>query len=169
MRLICLPVVALSVLSIVLITCSSGGKVQLAPNGIALPEGYADWRIVGVSQRTDNSTLRIVLGNDIAVDAARSGDINPWPDGSILAKLVWKNTTHEAWPSAISPGAFVHVEFMIKESFKYPSTGGWGFARWLGREQKPYGEDAYFVQECFSCHTPVKDNDYVFTRPVSLP
>jgi len=29
-------------------------------------------------------------------------------------------------------------------------------------------EMANFVQECFNCHT-VKDNDYVFTKPSSLP
>jgi len=36
-------------------------------------------------------------------------------------------------------------------------------------EQKPYGKDANFVQERLGCHTPVKDNDWVFTRPVKLP
>ena len=169
MKLLFLAVVAVSVLSVALVTCSSNGEVRPAPNGIALPEGYEDWRVVGVSHRTDNGTLRVVLGNDIAVDAARSGDTNPWPEGSILAKLVWKNIALEAWPSAVSPGAFVQAEFMIKESSRYSSTGGWGFARWLGREQEPYGEDASFVQECFSCHMPVGDNDYVFTHPVALP
>ena len=32
-----------------------------------------------------------------------------------------------------------------------------------------YGEDAAFVQECHGCHTPVKDNDFVFTHPASMP
>jgi len=36
-------------------------------------------------------------------------------------------------------------------------------------DQQPYGKDASFVQECFGCHTPVKDNDYVFTRPAPIP
>ena len=47
--------------------------------------------------------------------------------------------------------------------------GGWGYARWLGADQKPYGKDAGFVQECVGCHTPVKDRDWVFTHPVKLP
>jgi hypothetical protein len=113
--------------------------------------------------------MRVILGNDKAFQSARDGNINPWPDGSILAKLVWKNKKHEKWPTATIPGEFVHAEFMIKDSKKYSSTGGWGFARWKGLEQKPYGEDASFVQECFGCHTPVKDNDYVFTKPAILP
>jgi hypothetical protein len=143
--------------------------VEPAPNGISLPEGYRDWRVIGTSHRTDNNTLRVILGNDIAIDAARQGETNPWPDGAILAKMVWKDASHEAWPAATVPGNFVHAEFMIKGTERYAQTGGWGYARWLGAEQKPYGKDADFAQECFGCHTPVKDNDYVFTHPVQLP
>ncbi|HHB12034.1 MAG TPA: cytochrome P460, partial [Chromatiales bacterium] len=76
---------------------------------------------------------------------------------------------HEAWPAATVPGKFVHAEFMIKDSKKWADHGGWGFARWLGQEQKPYGKDASFANECFNCHKPVKDNDYVFTHPIPFP
>jgi len=169
MRLLVLTLVAVGLISIAVITCSSNRKVPPAPNGIVMPEGYKNWRVIGVSQRTDNGTLRVVVGNDIAIDAARAGEVNPWPEGSILAKLVWKNETLEAWPAAIGPGEFLQAEFMIKGSSQYASTGGWGFARWRGLEQKPYGEDASFVQECFACHEPVRDNDFVFTHPVVLP
>ncbi|RJQ47600.1 MAG: cytochrome P460 [Nitrospiraceae bacterium] len=144
-------------------------SVKPAPNGITMPEGYKDWRLIASSHRSDNNTMRVILGNDTAIKAARGGKTNPWPDGTTFAKLVWKNKTHEAWPTATVPGDLVHAEFMIKDSKKYESTGGWGFARWLGMEQKPYGKDADFVQECFGCHTPVKDNDYVFTHPAVIP
>ncbi len=143
--------------------------VPPAPNGIELPAGYKDWRIISSSHRSDNKTLRVILGNDVAIDAARSANTNPWPNGTVLAKLVWKDETHPAWPSATVPAKFVHAEFMIKDSARYTDTGGWGFARWKGLDQKPHGEDANFAQECFNCHTPVKDNDYVFTSPSQLP
>ena len=145
------------------------GDVQPAPNGIELPQGYRDWKVIASSHRVDNNTLRIILGNDIAVAAARSGATRPWPDGAILGKLVWKDATHEAWEKAIVPGEFVHAEVMLKDSRQWPDTGGWGFARWKGMDQQPYGKDAAFVQECFGCHTPVKENDYVFTRPAQIP
>jgi hypothetical protein len=162
------------IMSIVFTVCLSvvsfaGDKVAPAPNGIEMPDGYKDWRIIGVSQREDNKTIRMILGNDIAIEAARSGKTNPWPDGSIMGKFVWKDRYHEKWPTAIVPGDFVHAEFMVKDSKKYSSTGGWGFARWKGRDKKPYGEDASFANECFGCHTPMKDNDYVFTRPSLIP
>lgn len=140
-----------------------------APNGINLPAGYKDWRLLSVHQRTDNGTIRAVLGNDLAIKAARDGKTNPWPDGAVLAKMVWKGVKHDKWDTASEPGAFIHAEFMVKDGARYAATGGWGFARWLGAEQKPYGKDAGFVQECFGCHAPVKDRDWVFTHPVRLP
>jgi hypothetical protein len=152
-----------------LLVTAAASAVEPAPNGLVLPAGYQDWRVIAVSHRTDNNTLRVILGNDKAIAAARSGKTNPWPDGAVLGKVVWKDTTHEGWPTATVPGNFVHAEFMVKDAAKYAETGGWGFGRWLGAEQKPYGKDAGFAQECFGCHTPMKANDYVFTKPVTLP
>jgi hypothetical protein len=134
-----------------------------------MPQGYKDWRVIGVSHRSDHESLRSILGNDIAVEAARSGHTNPWPEGAILAKLVWKYRTDENWEPATVPDTFTHVEFMVKDTAKYAETGGWGYARWLGLDQKPYGEDASFVEECTGCHDPVADRDYVFTEPAPLP
>ncbi len=139
------------------------------PNGIDLPTNYKDWKVISSSHRMDNKTLRIILGNEVAIEASRTGKTKSWPEGAILGKLVWKDAIHPKWETAIVPGKFVHAEFMFKDSIKYKETGGWGFARWVGLDQKPYGKDATFVQECFSCHTPVKDNDYVFTHPITLP
>lgn len=151
------------------LTSALAEAVQPAPNGLSLPGNYRDWRVIASSHRLDNNTLRVILGNDIAVNAARSGNTLPWPDGTILGKLVWKDATHAAWEKAVVPGAFVHAEFMFKDSQRWTDTGGWGFARWTGMDQQPYGKDATFSQECFSCHTPVSDNDYVFTRPAPIP
>lgn len=151
------------------VAMSQKNEVMPAPNGIRLPENYKDWKMISVSHRTDNNTIRAILGNDIAVQAVRSGKTNPWPDGSVLAKIIWQHAAHEQWPSATIPGKYLISEFMIKDANKYSATGGWGFARWLGMEQKPYGKNADFVQECFSCHIPMKKNDYVFTHPAVMP
>jgi hypothetical protein len=152
--------------------CLPASAVQAAepaPNGLQLPAGYKDWQVIASSHRADNQTLRVILGNDIAVRAARAGQTRPWPQGAVLAKLVWTDEAHAAWPTAQVPGPFVHAEFMTKDDARFAATGGWGFARWVGLDQRPYGKDAGFVQECFGCHTPVKANDWVFTRPAALP
>lgn len=148
---------------------SASEKPAPAPNGIELPAYYKNWRVIGVSHRTDKESLRVIVGNDVAVEAARAGNTKPWPNGSILGKLVWKDRTHPNWTTATVPGELVHTEFMIKDAAKFAKTGGWGYARWLGMEQKPYGQDAAFVQECLACHDQVKDNDSVFTEPAPLP
>ncbi len=137
-----------------------------ASHGIAYPQGWQDWPVIAVSHRTDNHTLRVILGNAIAVKAARSGRTRPWPDGAVLGKVVWKDSTLPDWKAAIAPGKFVHAEFMFKDTKKYAATGGWGWARWVGAEQKPFDKG---MQVCTSCHTPVKARDWVFTEPAALP
>jgi hypothetical protein len=135
-------------------------------NGIAYPEGWREWATVTVSHRNDNHTLRVIVGNAIAVEAAKSGNTNPWPDGAILGKVVWKDAESESWPAATVPGEFVHAEFMFKDSAKYKETYGWGWARWLGMDQEPFDEG---MESCIACHTPVKDQDWVFEGPAELP
>src|SRR5210317_1571594 len=87
-------------------------KPHSPSHGISYPDGWKEWATIAVSHRNDNATLRVIVGNDIAVEAARSGNTNPWPDGAILGKVVWKDTELEYWQSATAPGDFVHAEFM---------------------------------------------------------
>jgi len=148
------------------VEAQAAGAVPASSHGIAYPEGWQDWATIAVSHRTDNKTIRTILGNDIAVKAARAGKTNPWPDGAILGKVVWKDTQLEDWKEATAPGKFVHAEFMFKDEKKYSDSYGWGWARWVGLDQKPFAKGA---QVCTSCHTPVKHRDWVFTEPASLP
>jgi len=48
---------------------------------------------------------------------------------------------------------------MVKDSRKYASTGGWGFAQFADGKPVRVAEQA-----CFSCHVPVKARDFLFTR-----
>lgn len=100
---------------------------------------YIDWRLLAVSHREDKKILRAILGNDTAIAAARKEQIKPWPDGSILAKVMWKESTHPNWPQAIVHGEFASAEAMIKDSKKYANTGGWGFGYWEGGKLVMHG------------------------------
>ena len=148
---------------------ASAWAADPAPNGIPYPEGWQNWPVIAVSYRTDNDTIRVIVGNTAARDAVRAGTTNPWPDGAVLGKVVWKATDLPAWEAAKAPAAFVHAEFMFKDTAKYAATKGWGWARWKGLDQKPHGDDAGFAEECIACHTPVAARDYVFTDPATLP
>lgn len=144
-------------------------RIKNAPNGIEFPQDYRSWQVVSSSFRKDNSTLRVILGNDIAIKAIKENNINPYPNGAILGKIVWNQRTDENWEAAIVPSTFYHAEFMFKDSEKYKTTKGWGWARWLGQDLKPFGEDANFTQSCIECHIPVKNRDHVFTSPSIFP
>lgn len=153
---------------IVLASPVSAGNRPVSPNGIALYPDYMKWKVVAPSYREDKGHIRVITGNDIAVAALRAGK-RPLPDGSVLAKVAWKAEKHPSFAVATVPGAFVQVEFMVKDARKYKATGGWGFARFVGSQLKPYGKDAGFVGECFACHTPVAKNDYLFTSLAPTP
>lgn len=140
----------------------------VAPNGIPLVEGYRGWQVIAPSYREDKGHIRVIFGNDTAVNAMTNGT-RPFPDGAVLAKVAWTAAKHPKFPVATVPDTFVQVEFMVKDAKKYGTTGGWGFARFVGDSLTPYGKDAGFVQECFGCHLPVKGNDYVFTGLAPVP
>ncbi|OQK17911.1 hypothetical protein AU255_08635 [Methyloprofundus sedimenti] len=161
---------ALSAL-ILLPTLSSAQNVEPTPNGIKYPTGLTNWRVIGTSIRNDNNTQRVILGNSIAIKAARSNtEKKQWPDGTILAKLVWKNETLPTWQAATVPGDFVHAEIMVRDTKKYASTGGWGFARWKGLELSPHGKDKEDAQQpCFECHKAAESTGFVFTQPAKMP
>jgi hypothetical protein len=140
----------------------------VAPNGIALFRDFRNWRVIAPSYREDKMHIRVILGNPIAFKAMQD-NIRPLPDGAVLAKVAWTIRKHPKFPLATVPDAFAQVEFMVKDAARYKDTGGWGFARFVGNDYKPYGKDAGFVQECFNCHTPVKDSDYLFTGFAAVP
>lgn len=127
------------------------------------PSGeYKNWRLLSVSHRTDKQTLRAILGNDTAIESARAGK-NVWTDGSILAKVKWKESTHANWSAAIVPGEFEAAEAMVKDSKKYTTTGGWGFGKWQDGNLVMFDETK--SKECFACHMVAEQkNDYVFTH-----
>ena len=140
--------------------------VPAPSHGIDYPEGWQNWATIAMSHRTDNNTVRVILGNDVAVAAARAGQTNPWPDGAVLGKVVWKQASLQHWEAAIGPGEFVHAEFMFKDAEKYAESGGWGWARWVGLDKQAF---AGGMEVCVACHTPVKERDWVFTEPAVLP
>jgi hypothetical protein len=138
--------------------------VKDAPNGISFPSGYRTWTPVSSTGRFDNNTFRIILANPVAERAIRERHNNPYPDGAILAKLVWHQKALSN--GTIVPGEFIHVEFMIKDQEQFRATGGWGWARWKGESLTPHGVTPLFVNECVNCHKPVAGTDFVFTNPL---
>ncbi len=135
--------------------------------GIKMPPGYRDWKLISVAhEEGDLDDLRAILGNDIAIKAARDG-VLPFPEGAIIARLAWgyvsseeNNKVFGRAQSFVAGAPKEGVQFMVKDLSKYASTGGWGFAQFF--DGKPASEAA--LKTCFSCHEPAKARDFVFTR-----
>jgi hypothetical protein len=135
--------------------------------GVKIPPGYRDWRLISVAHEEANlNDLRAILGNDVAIKASREGKL-PYPDGTIIARLAWSYDPLEESSKAFGrPQSFVAgppkngVQFMVKDSRKYASTGGWGFAQF--DDGKPAAEAVQ--NTCFPCHEIVKARDFVFNR-----
>jgi Cytochrome P460 len=135
--------------------------------GVKIPPGYRDWRLISVAHEEGNlNDLRAILGNDVAIKASREGKL-PFPDGTIIARLAWNYDPLEESAKAFGRlQSFVAgppkngVQFMVKDSKKYASTGGWGFAQF--DDGKPADEKVQ--NACFPCHQTVKARDFVFNR-----
>ena len=54
-----------------------------------IPPGYHDWRVIFVAHEAgDLNDLRAILGNDVAIEAYRAGQL-PFLDATIIARLAW--------------------------------------------------------------------------------
>ena len=110
--------------------------------------------------------IRAILGNDKAIKAYREEKL-PFPDGTIIARIAWSydpseenNKIFGLQQSFVAGPPKNGVQFMVKDSRKYASTGGWGFAQF--DDGKPASEAVQ--NTCFSCHQVAKSRDFVFNR-----
>jgi hypothetical protein len=166
------PVAAMTLLAVVtlLAAASEHADGQAAPIfGIRIFPGYRDWKLISVAHEAGNlNDIRAVLGNDIAIKSYREGR-QSFPDGAVIARLSWNYVPSEENNKVFGRDqSFVagsrpdwYLQFMVKDSKKYASSGGWGYAQ-FDKDGKPADEAKHGT--CYPCHVPVKDRDYVFTH-----
>lgn len=157
--------IAMSVGAVVAFTARDANSENSRIFGGKLPAGYRDWKLISVAHEAGKlNDLRAILGNDAAVAAYREGKL-PFPDGAIIARVAWNYVSSDENNKVFGDnqsfvaGAPTNVQFMVKDSKQYASTGGWGFAQF--NDGKPANVVA---NDCYLCHVPVKDRDFLFTR-----
>ena len=102
------------------------------PNGLAFADfrGYEDWQVVAVS-RTDE-LLKVEVANPVMIAAYRAGvpgNGQPFPDGSKIAKIEWRPKKSTEAPFDVSiPDNQKDVDFIEKDSKRFPDTHGWAYA-----------------------------------------
>ena len=169
-RIAVLLVAVAAVAGVVASTAPTSGHAdgEAAPIFVTkIPSGYRDWRLISVAREEGSlNDIRAILGNDMAIKAYREGKL-PFPDGTIIARLAWSYDASEENNKVFGrPQSFVAgprkngVQFMVKDSRKYASTGGWGFAQF--DDGKP--ADEAVLKTCFPCHQAIKARDLVFTH-----
>jgi Cytochrome P460 len=138
------------------------------PDGLAFSEfrGYEDWQAVAVSQAGD--TIDVILANPAMIGAYRAGvpgNGQHFPDGSKIAKIHWKAIKSAEAPAPTTvPDTLHDVDFIAKDSKRFPDSGGWGYAQFnydaASDTFTPEGSGA----KCgAACHTIVAAKDYIFT------
>jgi hypothetical protein len=169
MKQICgLAAAIAAVCAIALITGAAALDGGAPPRAVtSIPAGYRDWRLISVAHEEGNlHSFAAVLGNDTAIKAYREKML-PFPDGTIIAALHYHHVSSDennkvfGREQSFIAGDPSNVQFMIKDSQLYASTGGWGFGHF--QDGKPLTEQAK-LQGCFACHAQNKDRDLVFTR-----
>jgi hypothetical protein len=138
------------------------------PNGLPFSEfrGYEDWATVAVSQTGD--LIEVIVANPVMIDAYRAGvpgNGKPFPDGSKMAKIHWKakQSTEAPAPTTV-PDTLHDVDFMMRDSKRFPDTGGWGYAQFnYDAASDTFTPDGSGADCGHACHTIVKAKDYVFT------
>ena len=138
-----------------------------------MPPGYRDWRLISVAHEEGRlNDIRAILGNDAAIKAYRDGAL-PFPEGAIVARVAWSYVPSEennkifvqvlkrdGQRSFVAGPPTNGVQFMIKDSTKYASTGGWGFGQF--NDGKPASQA--LLQSCYPCHQTIKSRDLIFTH-----
>ena len=134
-----------------------------------IPPGYRDWRVVTVAHEAgDLNDIRAVVGNDIAINAYRAGNL-PFPEGAIVGRIAWSHVSSEENNKTFGreqsfvagPPTEFYLQFMVKDPKKYAATGGWGYSS-FDKDGKPTDEAA--MKQCFPCHQAIKNRDFVFSR-----
>jgi hypothetical protein len=140
----------------------------MSPGGIAFSDfrGYEDW--AAVSSARQDEILKVIVANPKMITAYKAGvpgNGQPFPEGSMIVKLQWKQKkSTEAQFAVDVPDFFTQAFVMEKDSKRFPKTGGWGYAVFnYDPASDKFTADPKSPSDCGNaCHTAVKTKDYIF-------
>lgn len=138
---------------------SRATNYPVSANGIRYMPEYRQWQVMSTTSRFDNTTMRVMYANPVAMKAIREQKIQRWPDGAIIAKVVWEKTQDSS--GIIQPGKFLNIQYMVRDTKRYSETDGWGYAKFETPALKPYGTVMTF-QGCSSCHRAANKTGGIF-------
>ena len=139
------------------------------PDQVSYPDGYkTEFKKYDTRNRLNGKQVAVLYANQIAIDSLNKGEL---ADGSKIVMEVYKVKVSYGEPVVGSDGIFQKGKFaavavMEKRSDWKGSidaserAGDWGFAIYH-TDGKPKDNDL----ACASCHTPMPEQDYLFSFP----
>jgi Cytochrome P460 len=152
------------------------------PGGIGFSDfkGYEEWQPVGPSLTDASNVIRLMVANRVMLDAYKKGvpgNGEPFPEGSKIAKIEWKQKKVTDPPFSAStpdtvPGDLIGVEFIEKDGKRFADTHGWGYGMFYYEaasgtfrpattaDKPPQDHNA----KCgAACHELAAKKDFIFT------
>ena len=150
------------------IGASMGADEKSPVYGVRLPPDYRTWQVISVAHEAGSlNDIRVILGNDVAIKAYRTGR-RPFPDGTKIARLAWKYVPSErnnaifGQDQSFVAGDPTNVQIDIKDTKKYAATNGWGFGQFENGKPNSSPE---LIKTCHTCHNKLPAaEDLVFTH-----
>ena len=138
---------------------------RAAPDAtVPYPNGYRKWVHIGTTLVGPQSPffassggIHHIYANEKAVKGYETGTFS---DGSIV---VFDLLDTKELNGATIEGPRKRIDVMVKDAQRFPSSGGWGFERFIGDTETNPALTAEQKANCFSCHEKRKGQDYIFS------
>ncbi len=97
-----------------------------------------------------------IYANDKGLKTVKKCSSRKFKEGSVLVFVLYKANESNG---AFTEGVKKIEAFMVKNSKKYKNTNGWGYFAYMNGKNIVKN----MRKDCHSCHSQVKNKDYVFS------
>lgn len=150
----------------VLVTLAAAAALSAGQRGadtsVSYPEGYREWVHVKsalVSARHPefqrSGGFRHIYANPKALEGYRTGT---FPQGATVV-VDWIDGLDV--DGMFSEGPRRRLDVMVKDTSRFPKTGGWGFERFSAKRERTVSDA---TAQCATCHAGPEARDMVFSK-----
>ncbi|MFI4987369.1 MAG: cytochrome P460 family protein [Alphaproteobacteria bacterium] len=148
-----------------LLVCLAGTALAADSGLVRFPADYRSWYLDHSSATLAGHTpegeigLANVYANASALKGLKSGK---YADGAVFVIDRFQFVEDSA-NKTLTEGARKALVVMQRDQKRYKDTGGWGFEAFKGGDPKQRVVTDGGAH-CFTCHAPLADNNYLFTK-----
>ena len=146
-----------------LLTCRENIALAQSPAPVPYPDEYRTWTHVkstlispAHANYAANGGFQHIYANALAMNGYRT---RSFPEGSVIV-FDWLEMQDKN--GSFLEGPRRQTDVMVKDSTRYPATGGWGFQRYAGDSKTELAASPTPAQ-CFACHTRLKQDGLVLS------